>query len=124
MAEVNWDKEKYWLKYNELPKPERAPSPLDVQVNGTHYKNMVIQPAEFITVNNIGFLEGCVIKRMCRWQNKDGVADLKKAIHEIQLLMEFHERKTRNDVHPCGSSTVAYRAAQGEDEQSVLKRHT
>lgn len=68
-------------------------SALEIQVAGNHYKNMVIQPAEFITKNKIGFLEGCVIKRMCRWQSKDGMQDLHKAIHEIQLLIEFEEEK-------------------------------
>lgn len=66
-------------------------SALDTQVAGNHYKNMVIQPAEFVHRNNIGFLEGCVIKRMCRWRSKDGVQDLRKAIHEIELLIEMTE---------------------------------
>lgn len=66
-------------------------SALDVQVGGGHYKDMAIQPAEFITRNKIGFLEGCVIKRVCRWRSKDGVKDLHKAIHELQLLIEFEE---------------------------------
>lgn len=112
------------VTYPESPKwsPPAMPSALDVQINGTHYKNMAIQPAEFITMNNIGFLEGCVIKRMCRWQNKDGVADLKKAIHEIQLLMEFHERKARNDVHPSDPRNAPNGTSLGEDEQPVFKR--
>lgn len=67
-------------------------SALDVQVGGGHYKDMVIQPAEFITRNKIGFLEGNVIKRVCRWRNKDGVKDLRKAIHELELLIEFEEK--------------------------------
>ena len=66
-------------------------SALDVQVGGGHYKDMVIQPAEFITRNKIGWLEGNVIKRVCRWRNKDGVKDLHKAIHELQLLIEMEE---------------------------------
>ena len=59
------------------------------QIAGSHYKDFVIQPAEFIHKNGIGFLEGCVIKRVCRWRKKDGVQDLKKAIHELQLLIEM-----------------------------------
>ena len=70
-------------------------SALDTQVSGNHYKGMAIQPAVFITKNNIGFLEGCVIKRMCRWKAKDGRKDLEKAIHEIQLLLEL-----TNDEEP------------------------
>ena len=68
-------------------------SALDVQVGGGHYKDMPIQPIEFITRNKIGFIEGCVIKRMCRWRNKAGIEDLRKAIHEIQVLIELEEKK-------------------------------
>lgn len=121
MAAINWGD--LTPEQRSVWSPPAIPSALDVQINGTHYKNMAIQPAEFITMNNIGFLEGCVIKRMCRWQNKDGVADLKKAIHEIQLLMEFHERKTRNEVHPGNTQEVVCQSAQGKDQQSLQQRN-
>lgn len=63
--------------------------PSAVQVGGDHYKNFVIQPAEFITRNNLGFLEGNVIKYVCRHEHKDGVRDIDKAIHYLQLLKEY-----------------------------------
>ena len=62
-------------------------SPLTVQVGGDHYRKMKIQPIEFILANDIGFLEGCVIKRICRYKDKNGVEDLQKAKHEIELLI-------------------------------------
>jgi hypothetical protein len=74
--------------------PPAPKSAFDVQVGGSHYKHMEIQPVEFITRNNLGFLEGCVVKRMCRWRNKNGVEDLEKAIHEIQLLIEMEKVRT------------------------------
>lgn len=49
--------------------------PLDVQVGGEHYKNYAIQPVEFITKNKLGFLEGCVIKRICRYEDKNCLED-------------------------------------------------
>lgn len=64
-------------------------NPLDEQIAGTHYKQLHIQPVEFITYNKIPFLEGCVIKRMCRHQSKTGLEDLKKAIHEIRLIAKL-----------------------------------
>lgn len=67
-------------------------SALDTQVGGGHYKDLPIQPVEFITKNKLGFLEGCVIKRMCRWRGKNGIEDLKKAIHEIELLIELESK--------------------------------
>ena len=39
---------------------------LDIQVGGDHYKNLAIQPAEYIHANNIGFFEGNVIKYVSR----------------------------------------------------------
>ena len=64
-------------------------SALNKQIAGSHYKDFCIQPVEFITKNGIPFLEGCIIKRVCRWRNKDGVQDLQKAIHELELLIEM-----------------------------------
>jgi hypothetical protein len=72
-------------------------NPLDTQVGGNHYKGFTIEPVEFITKNRIGYLEGNVIKRMCRWRLKDGVQDLHKAKHEIELLIEFWRREEEND---------------------------
>ena len=69
-----------------------TPSATEVQIGGSHYRDMKIQPAEFIHKNGIEFLPGCVIKRMCRWRNKDGIKDLRKAIHEIELMIEFEEQ--------------------------------
>jgi len=79
-------------------------SALDTQVGGGHYKNMKIQPVEFIHVNGIGFLEGCVIKRVCRYRDKNGVEDLKKAQHELQLLIEYLEGRSAPtvDASPAG----------------------
>lgn len=68
-------------------------SPLDVQVGGGHYKDMKIQPVEFITANNLDFLSGCIIKRICRWREKDGLKDLEKIKHEVDLLIELHNLK-------------------------------
>jgi hypothetical protein len=66
-------------------------SALDRQVGGSHYKSMAIQPVEFITKNKLGFLEGCIVKRICRWRDKDGIQDLEKIKHEVDLLIE-HEK--------------------------------
>ncbi len=64
-------------------------SPLDKQVSGDHYKKMAIQPIEFIHANGIPFAEGCVIKYVCRHKTKNGKADLEKAKHFIELLIEL-----------------------------------
>lgn len=68
---------------------EKVETFLDTQIGGEHYKKHAIQPVEFITKNKLGFLEGCVIKRICRYEDKNGLEDLKKAKHEIDLLIEL-----------------------------------
>jgi hypothetical protein len=58
------------------------------QVGGSHYKNYKIQPVEFIIKNNIGFVEGNIIKYILRFKEKGGVQDLLKAKHYIELLID------------------------------------
>lgn len=64
-------------------------SATDTQVGGSHYKKFKIQPTEFITKNKIPFIEGCVIKYVVRWRDKNGLQDIDKAIHFLQLLKEL-----------------------------------
>lgn len=59
------------------------------QIGGSHYKDMPIQPVEFITKNKIPFIEGCVIKYLCRHVKKGGKQDIEKAIHFLELLLEI-----------------------------------
>ena len=62
---------------------------LDIQVGGDHYKNLAIQPAEYIHANNLSFLAGNVVKYISRHKAKGGAADVKKAIHYCQLILEM-----------------------------------
>jgi hypothetical protein len=66
---------------------------LDIQVAGDHYKAMPIQPVEFIHANNIPYCEANAIKYLCRWRKKGGIADLEKAKHYIELLIEMETQK-------------------------------
>lgn len=59
------------------------------QVGGGHYKHFPIQPVEFIQKNGLNFLEGCILKRLCRYPVKDGLKDLRKMQHEVELLIAF-----------------------------------
>jgi hypothetical protein len=58
------------------------------QVGGSHYANMKIQPVEFIAANNLGFLEGNIVKYVCRHHAKNGAEDIKKALHYCELLLQ------------------------------------
>jgi hypothetical protein len=67
---------------------EQELTALDKQEGGNHYKDMAIQPVEFITANDLGFLEGNIIKYVCRHHAKNGAEDIKKAIHYCELLLQ------------------------------------
>ena len=71
-------------------------SALNTQIGGSHYKDLPIQPAEFIERNNLGFCAGNVIKYVCRYKNKNGIEDLKKAKHYLELLIEIEENEYNN----------------------------
>lgn len=74
----------------KFPSPaEKVRSALDVQEGGNHYKQLRIQPVEYIHANSIPFAEGSVIKYVTRWRDKGGVKDLQKAKHFIDLLIEL-----------------------------------
>jgi len=72
-------------------KGERATeSALDRQVGSTqHYKDFKIQPIEFITANKLSFIQGNVIKYICRYDKKNGKEDINKIIHYCELLKEL-----------------------------------
>lgn len=72
-----------------MPKLKKPETPLDVQHGGAHYKDMAIQPVEFIHANDLGFCEGAVVKYVSRHQAKGGLEDLKKARHFIDLLISL-----------------------------------
>lgn len=65
---------------------------LDKQVGGSHYKELAIQPVEYIHANGLGFFEGNIVKYISRWRTKNGVSDLEKAKHYIELLIEMETR--------------------------------
>ena len=64
-------------------------SALNEQPGGSHYKDKAIQPVQYIHANGIGYCEGNVIKYVSRWREKNGLQDLLKARHYIDLLIEL-----------------------------------
>lgn len=70
----------------------------DIQVGGDHYRGRPIQHWDVIDRNGIGYLEGVATKYLCRYKDKNGVQDLRKAEHYIMKLMEEvqeHGRRPR-----------------------------
>jgi hypothetical protein len=68
-------------------------SALNTQEGGQHYKQWKIQPIEFIHANGLPYIEGNIIKYIMRHKFKNGLEDLKKARHYLDLLieLEYHE---------------------------------
>jgi len=61
----------------------------DKQIGGSHYKDMPIQPVQYIHANGLSFLEGNVVKYITRHQTKGGKADVQKALHYCQLILQL-----------------------------------
>lgn len=88
-------KEKYLPSHVERPTTcdtlrKIPPAATLRQVGGNHYKDYPIQPVEFIVSNKLSFLEGCVIKRICRYKGSlNPLEDLEKLKHEVDLIIEL-----------------------------------
>lgn len=68
-------------------------SALDTQVGGSHYTDMTIQPMEYSMANQLDACQHTIIKYVSRFRQKGGVADLEKAKHVIDMLIEFEGRE-------------------------------
>jgi hypothetical protein len=64
------------------------------QIGGEHYKDMAIQPSEFIYRNRLNWIQGNIIKYVCRYPLKGGKKDIEKAIHYLELLKEWEYGET------------------------------
>lgn len=65
----------------------------DKQVGGEHYKQYAIQPAKFALANGLDYAQSNAIKYIVRHKDKNGVQDLDKAIHYIELLKQHYYNK-------------------------------
>ena len=70
-------------------------SPLKEQVGGDHYSKLEIQPAVYAQRNKLSYLQGTIIKYVTRYKDKNGVEDLQKAKHYIDLLIELEDKNEK-----------------------------
>lgn len=68
-----------------------APDPLTVQVGGSHYKDMAIQPLEYIIANGMDFCTGAVVKYVSRKKGSQ-LEDFKKARHFLDVMIAQMEK--------------------------------
>lgn len=69
-------------------------SALDTQVGGNHYKKLKIQPMEYSMANGLDACQHTIIKYVTRFRDKGGIADLEKAKHTLDMLIEFEKITT------------------------------
>ena len=62
--------------------------------NPKHYVGLGITPLEYITANELDFLEGNIIKYVTRYPHKGGVNDLLKARTYLEKLIEREAEKS------------------------------
>lgn len=69
------------------------PKSLEIQVGGDHYKKYAIQPLEF--AEKIGLNPICfsAFKYVTRFKDKNGLQDLDKAIHCLDIHNEIGKEK-------------------------------
>lgn len=109
-----------WANYEGLPEPVEIPDDLtdivatfeafeadarraqpgrdaasDPVFRPAHYARFIIEPATFITANNLPFLVGNVVKYVTRYDAKDGREGLLKARRCVDMLIEAWDRKAR-----------------------------
>lgn len=60
------------------------------QVGGTHYQK-AIQPWDIIREWKLDYWRGNVVKYVLRCNEKNGIEDLKKAIHYLEYAIEHYE---------------------------------
>jgi hypothetical protein len=65
---------------------------LSTQIGGTHYTKLKIQPMEYSMANNLNACQHTIIKYVTRFRDKNGLEDLRKARHTLDMLIEFEMR--------------------------------
>ena len=63
----------------------------DTQIGGDHYTKLAIQPMQYSMENGLDALQHTVIKYVTRFRDKNGIEDLEKAKHCIDMLIEFEK---------------------------------
>lgn len=64
-------------------------NPLNVQVGGAHYKGVKLQPIQFAEMYQLSPSEFSIIRYITRWRTKNGMEDIDKVEHYLQLLIKM-----------------------------------
>jgi Protein of unknwon function (DUF3310) len=71
----------------------------DKQIAGNHYKQFTnYEPWDVVTAWGLGYLDGTALKYIARWKHKNGIEDIRKAIHFLEKLIEVELANPTRDV--------------------------
>ena len=62
---------------------------MTTNINPAYYQKGKIQVTDFIIDQNMTFIEGNVVKYVCRYKDKSGIQDLRKARWYLAKLIEL-----------------------------------
>lgn len=83
----------YQERHSEVVKRSVTQSSFDVQVGGSHYTKLAIQPMEYSFKNKLDPCQHTAIKYITRFRDKGGREDLEKAIDCLNMLIELEYGK-------------------------------
>ena len=63
------------------------------QIGGNHYAKLKIQPMQYALENGLNYAQANAIKYITRYKDKNGIEDLREAMHCIELLIEWEVQK-------------------------------
>ena len=64
------------------------------QIGGTHYKKYAIEPWKFIRENNLNPFQANIIRYGVRYEDKNGIEDLKKAEWYLRAMIREIENRS------------------------------
>lgn len=68
------------------------------QINVSHYKDLNIEPIDYIQANGLDFIEGNVVKYISRHKRKNKDEDIKKVIDYAVLCLKHTYGYSDEDV--------------------------
>lgn len=91
LAKRFWEQQTNRVGAKSFPKP----AAMSAQIGGNHYRSLAIQPTEFSMRNGLDFCIGSILKYLTRWRSKNGLEDIRKAKHFVEIREAFP-----HDIHP------------------------
>lgn len=85
--EVQWSGQSH-TNYVDVDRIALIPLTLNNIAQQPHYTQWKIQPITFISANKLNFCQGNVIKYVMRYNQKNGIEDLKKAKVYIDYMIQ------------------------------------